>query len=128
MVPFFLMVNDHDDHLKSEQSLCPFKLVTGFPCPSCGITKSIVYFYEGDLGKSISYHILGPVVVFICLLVLLILPIELYTKKDYFKTYFYSKKLAYSLAIFLGIYHIIRLVYFINQHTLQDILKESIWK
>jgi hypothetical protein len=122
------MINDHDDHLKSAQSLCPFKLLTGFPCPSCGITKSIVYCYEGDLAKSISYHILGPAVVFICLLVLIVLPIELYTKKDVFKKYFYSKKLAYSLAIFLGVYHIIRLVYFINQHSFQDILKESIWK
>lgn len=122
------MLNDHDDHLKSDQSLCPFKLVTGFPCPSCGITKSMVYFYKGDIIKSISYHILGPAVVIICLLVVVLLSIELVTKKDYFKNYFYNKKLAYSLAIFLGIYHIIRLVFFINQHTLQEILKESIWK
>jgi len=122
------MLNDHNDHLKSEQSLCPFKCLTGFPCPSCGITKSIVYFYQGDLVKSVSYHILGPAVVIICVLVVVLLSIELRTNKDYFKHYFYSKKLGYSLAIFIGVYHIIRLVYFIKQHSIQDILKESIWK
>jgi hypothetical protein len=122
------MLNDSGDHLKNDQSLCPFKLLTGFPCPSCGITKSIVYFYEGDIVKSISYHILGPVVVFFCLATILLLSVELKTKKDYFKQYLYSKKMAYSLAIFLGIYHIIRLIYFINHHSLPEILKESIWK
>jgi hypothetical protein len=122
------MLNDSDDHLKNSQSLCPFKLLTGFPCPSCGITKSIVYFYEGNLVKSISYHILGPLVVFFCLVIIVLFSVELITKKDYFKSYLYSKKLAYVLAIFLGIYHIIRLIYFINQHSLQEILKESIWK
>jgi hypothetical protein len=122
------MLNDGGDHLKNDQSLCPFKLLTGFPCPSCGITKSIVYFYEGDIVKSISYHILGPAVVFFCLAAILLLSVELKTKKDYFKQYLYSKMMAYGLAIFLGIYHIIRLVYFVNHHSFQEILKESIWK
>lgn len=122
------MLNNSDDHLKTDQSLCPFKLLTGFPCPSCGITKSIIYFYEGNIGKSISYHILGPLVVLLCVLVIFFLSTELYTKKDYFKKYFYSKKLAYGIAFFLGVYHIVRLYFFINQHSYQQILKESIWK
>lgn len=122
------MLHDGGDHLKNDQSLCPFKLLTGFPCPSCGITKSIVYFYEGDMVKSISYHILGPVVVFLCLSVIVLFSVELKTKKDYFTHYFYSKKLAYGLAIFLGIYHVIRLIIFINQHSFEEILRESIWK
>jgi hypothetical protein len=103
-------------------------MLTGFPCPSCGITKSIVYFYEGNVFKSISYHILGPAVVFFCLMVIVLLSVELKTQKDYFKQYIYSKKLAYGLAIFLGIYHIIRLVYFVNEHSFQEILRESVWK
>jgi hypothetical protein len=122
------MLNNGDDHLKNDQSLCPFKMLTGFPCPSCGITKSIVYFYEGNVFKSISYHILGPAVVFFCLMVIVLLSVELKTQKDYFKQYIYSKKLAYGLAIFLGIYHIIRLVYFVNEHSFQEILRESVWK
>ncbi|MGK4566332.1 DUF2752 domain-containing protein [Flavobacterium sp. 3HN19-14] len=58
-VPFFLMLFNHDNHLETAQSLCPFKMLTGFPCPGCGITKSMVYFYSGDLSKSLHYHVLG---------------------------------------------------------------------
>lgn len=122
------MLNDKDDHLKNSQSLCPIKMLTGFPCPSCGITKSIVYFYKGNIVESISYHILGPIVVVICFLIIGLLSFELITKKEYFNEYIYSRKLAYGLAIFIGLYHIIRLIYFIHEHSFQEVLKESIWK
>lgn len=128
MIPFFLMLNNTDDHLKKDQSLCPIKMLTGFPCPSCGITKSIVSFYEGRLLVSISYHILGPITVVFSMLLIVLLSVEITTKKEYFNHYLYHKKAAYGLAIFLGIYHIIRLVFFVQQHSIQEILKESIWK
>lgn len=102
-------------------------MATGFPCPSCGITKSLVYFYQGDIQTSIYYHILGPAVVFFCVFTIALLFIEIKTKKEYFNQYFYSRKLAYGLAISLGVYHIIRLIYFIQEHTFSEILKESIW-
>jgi hypothetical protein len=122
------MFTNDNDHLKTDQSFCPLKMLTGFPCPSCGITKSMVYFYEGNLLKSILYHVLGPAVIFFCLFIIILFSIELKTGKDYFKKYFYNRKLAYGLAIFLAVYHIIRLIYFVNEHSYQEILKESIWK
>ncbi len=128
MIPFFLMLGNTDGHLKNDQSFCPVKMLTGFPCPSCGITKSIVYFYQGDIVRSISYHILGPATVFLCAFTIVLLSIEIKTKKEYFNQYLYNKKTAYGLAIFIGVYHIIRLIYFIHEHTVQEILKESIWK
>jgi hypothetical protein len=128
MIPFFLMLNDKDDQLKNDQSLCPIKMVTGFPCPSCGITKSIVYFYKDNVSESIAYHILGPATVVFCFLIIVLLSVELITKKEYFNKYIYSRKLGYGLAISIGLYHVIRLVYFITEHSFQEILKESIWK
>lgn len=122
------MLNDGNDHLKTDQSLCPLKMLTGFPCPSCGITKSMVYFYKGNFLKSIQYHIFGPPLIFFCLFIILLFSFELKTGKDYFNNYFYSRKLAYSLAVFLAVYHIVRLVYFVHEHSFQEILKESIWK
>jgi hypothetical protein len=103
-------------------------MLSGFPCPGCGITKSMVYFYEGDLHKSLYYHILGPFVIAFCVATVAVLSIELITKKEYFTRLLFSKKLAYSLAIFLAIYHFIRIVYFINTNSLDDILRQSIWK
>lgn len=122
------MLNNHNDHLKSDQSLCPLKALTGMPCPSCGITKSMVYFYEGNLLKSIEYHILGPFVIAFCFFVIVLFAVELKTKKDYFQKYLYSRKLAYGLALFLIIYHIIRLIFFLQNHTFDDVMRESVWK
>lgn len=103
-------------------------MLTGFPCPGCGITKSIVYFYEGDLLKSLSYHILGPFVVVFCVATILVLITELFTKKNYFSPWIYNSKVAFGLGLFLGIYHLIRLIFFIKNNNLDSILKESIWK
>jgi uncharacterized membrane protein len=103
-------------------------MLTGFPCPGCGITKSLVYFYEGDLYKSVSYHILGPFVIAFCLFTIIVLSAELITKKEYFNKWLYSKKLAYGLAIFLAVYHIIRLGYFVYDNSWSSIVQQSIWQ
>lgn len=128
MVPFFLMFFNQSSHLEADQSLCPLKMLSGFPCPGCGITKSLVFFYEGDLQKSLYYNIFGPLVIAFCIATIVVLTTELITKKEYFTQYLYSKKLAYSLAIFLAAYHFIRIIYFINTNSMDDILRQSIWR
>jgi hypothetical protein len=128
IIPFFFMLNDGDNHLETAQSLCPLKMLTGFPCPGCGITKSLVYFYEGDLWRSLTFHIFGPFVILFSLATVIVLSTELITKKEYFNTYIYNKKIAYFLAFVLVIYHIIRLVYFIKTNDFDTILKQSIWE
>ena len=103
-------------------------MLSGFPCPGCGITKSLVYFYEGDLGKSLYYHILGPFVIAFCIATIVVLSTELVTQKEYFTKLLFNKKLAYGLAIFLASYHFIRILYFINNNSIDDILRQSIWR
>lgn len=128
MIPYFLMLFDANNHLETDQSLCPLKMLTGFPCPGCGITKSLVYFYEGDLQKSLYYHILGPLVIAFCVVTIVVLTTELITKKEYFNKWLFNKKLAYSLAIFLATYHFVRIIYFIKTNSIDAILHQSIWK
>lgn len=128
VIPFFFMLHNGDNHLETAQSLCPFKMMTGFPCPGCGITKSLVYFYQGDFYKSISYHILGPFVLLFSFISVVVLTIELFTKKEYFNAVLYNKKLAYTLGFFLLGYHVIRLVLFVQRNSLDSVLKASIWK
>lgn len=128
MVPFFLIVFHQNTHLETAQSLCPLKMLTGFPCPGCGITKSLVYFYEGDLQKSLYYHILGPFVILFCIVTIGVLSAELITKKEYFNGLLFNKKLGYGLAIFLATYHFIRIIYFIKNNSIDDILRQSIWR
>lgn len=128
VIPFFLMLQNGNNHLETDQSLCPFKMLTGFPCLGCGITKSLVYFYEGDLYKSLYYHILGPFVVLFCVVTIFVLLAELITKKEYLNGVIYNKKLGYVLACFLIFYQIARITYFVENNTYDSILKESIWK
>jgi len=126
-IPFFLMLFNGDNHLETDQSLCPFKMLAGFPCPGCGITKSLVYLYEGDIYKSLYYHIFGPLVIAFSIVTILVLSVELITKKEYFNSILFNKKLAYFLGIFLAVYHLVRLVYFIINNDFDSIIRQSIW-
>jgi len=45
---------------------CVFKAATGFPCPTCGATRSVVHIAHGDIGKAFS---LNPLVTAIVILV-----------------------------------------------------------
>jgi hypothetical protein len=50
--------------LTSGPSLCPFKVMTGLPCPGCGLTRSTVAFLHGDITTSFYFHPLGaPMVI-----------------------------------------------------------------
>ena len=51
--------------------LCPFRRITGLPCPGCGLTRSCVAFLHGDLSRSLHFHPFGPLVVVIIAVVLL---------------------------------------------------------
>jgi hypothetical protein len=44
-------------------SVCPFAVVSGLPCPGCGLTRSVVTLLQGRLADSWHFHPLGPVLV-----------------------------------------------------------------
>jgi hypothetical protein len=50
------------DWVQDGPLLCPFRLLTGLPCPGCGMTRSVVALAHGDLQSSLFYHPLGVVV------------------------------------------------------------------
>ena len=127
-IPFLIYYNDNGS-LESEQSLCPFKMLTGFPCPGCGITKSIVYFYDGNIYKSLLHHLFGPFIVGLSLFLFVKFTVEFKQNKTFIDiSYNNRKKIAYSIAITLAVYHIIRIIYFITTNSYTDVLKESIWR
>jgi hypothetical protein len=39
---------------------CWFRLVTGLPCPTCGMTRSYVKLLKGDISGSVRAHPAGP--------------------------------------------------------------------
>lgn len=40
-------------------TLCPFRLITGLPCPGCGMGHSLVHALRGDFAGSLRFHPLG---------------------------------------------------------------------
>ena len=35
---------------------CPFKALTGIPCPGCGMTRAVLFACKGDFRKAFHYH------------------------------------------------------------------------
>jgi hypothetical protein len=56
-------------------ALCPFKLVTTWDCPGCGLTRSLVLALHGNLVASYSMHIWG---IPLMLILLFQIPFRLY--------------------------------------------------
>ena len=44
---------------ESGVNLCPFRLLTGLPCPGCGMGHALVYALRGDFAASFHSHPLG---------------------------------------------------------------------
>ena len=40
---------------------CPLLALTGIFCPTCGLGRSLIYFFKGDLITSLHYHPLGAI-------------------------------------------------------------------
>ena len=53
-------------YLKNYYSLpgisCPFRQITGVPCPTCFLTRSTCLAFQGDLENSFKMHIFGPLI------------------------------------------------------------------
>lgn len=41
-------------------TLCPFRLLTGHPCPGCGMGHALTAGMRGDWAASFRFHPLGP--------------------------------------------------------------------
>jgi hypothetical protein len=124
-VPYVIMATNPT--VETSQSLCPMKLLSGLPCPGCGITKALVFAYRGELYKSLSFHIFGFPAIAACIVAIMTLGAELITGKEYFNSLFYSRRLAYILAFILGGYHLVRTIVFVCGHSWVEILRESVW-
>lgn len=49
------------DHIEDGPVLCPFRALTGLPCPGCGLTRSWVYAAHGWWRESFAANAFGLV-------------------------------------------------------------------
>lgn len=52
--------------------LCPFRLLTGYPCPLCGITRSVAALGAGDVEAGLALNPLGVAVLPLAVVVLVL--------------------------------------------------------
>ncbi|MFA7089304.1 MAG: DUF2752 domain-containing protein [Bacteroidales bacterium] len=114
-------------HLQESQSFCPFKMLTGLPCPGCGMVKSMVSLYKGNLVESFRFHLFGPLLVLFFTSALFVMTVELIRGHNFKIRWLYNMKLAYGAAVLMGSYHLVRIILFVSEHSFREILHESIW-
>ncbi|MFN8103791.1 MAG: DUF2752 domain-containing protein [Acidimicrobiia bacterium] len=57
----FVLAGIGGGHAVDGPVLCPLRLLTGIPCPACGLTSSFTELAGGHIGAATSASPLGPV-------------------------------------------------------------------
>ncbi len=77
-------------------TVCPFKLVTGIPCPACGSTRATIHLLNGHLLKSVQINPFGLVSTILLMISVLWMLLDIFRKKE---TFFKFLKKNWSLEI-----------------------------
>jgi hypothetical protein len=59
IVSRLLPIPGADGRLAHLPSVCPFHIVTGLPCPGCGLTRAFVCLSHGQFVQSLHWHPIG---------------------------------------------------------------------
>lgn len=76
LVPVFL------NPVESGWQVCYFKLMTGYSCPGCGMSRSLYAFSHFRLQESFHFHMMGPIIYASLLLLLLKFSFEAVSGRD----------------------------------------------
>ncbi len=109
LFPYYLDITQKS--IENKTSFCPLKLISGIPCPGCGVSKSIMYLYEGNFSKSIEHHLFGWLFLLILVYLLFVFTFELVVKKTTNNHVIFQPKILYIFGIILLIYYFYRLIF-----------------
>lgn len=83
---------------------CPIKLITGFPCPGCGITRACMALFKLDFIGAFNYY---PCIYILPLLFIIIL----FKKRPFFEFIYNSKLFWISLILIIITSYILRMIF-----------------
>ena len=84
-----------------------------FPCPGCGLTKSLYCIAKGDIVTSISYHPFGIVVECLAICILVLCYLDYKRNKTYVDRLLNLNLLWKGFAFIFFLFYVSRLLYFI---------------
>jgi hypothetical protein len=92
--------------------LCPFRFLTGLPCPGCGLTRSFCAVARGEFADAVAYHLFGPVLFAILLPGIVLLLVEGLTRHRIrvVNSVLFSTRGAYVAGGLLAAFHLARLI------------------
>jgi len=83
---FYKIIYSESSHL----TFCMIKNVTGYACPSCGTTRAVQLFLQGNFAASLQMNPFGIIVATLMLIAPVWILFDLITKRETF--YFWYKK------------------------------------
>ena len=81
----------------SQFSVCIIKNITGFACPSCGTTRAVQLFFQGNFIASLQTNPFGVIVALLMIISPVWILFDLITKRETF--YFWYKKTEQIITI-----------------------------
>lgn len=91
---------------------CPFRHLTGIPCPTCGMTRSFMAIARGNLSEAVSQHLFGPIVFAGLLIAVAHIGVELLTGRQvsvFYSRFFQQRKLQLFFLVMFFSYYGLRL-------------------
>lgn len=94
---FYVFISAWLDPMQ-EKTLCIYKNITGYPCPGCGMTRSTISLFKGNIIESFFYNPLAIVVNIMLIVAFVWMIVDLAQNKVRFET-FIRKKMHPALLI-----------------------------
>jgi hypothetical protein len=94
---------------------CPFLLLTGIPCPGCGLTRATLLLLRGRVTDSLHFHAFSPVVLLGLLILASAVVLPEGTRMRWVDTLTWLEKRTGVVLILLGaliVYWLARLIFF----------------
>jgi hypothetical protein len=124
--PLYVYFTNNYDALIAQPSLCPFKSLTGLFCLGCGITKSIVSCYYGNITHAFAHHILGSFLLLAACIVLVLCMAQMVTNRTVVKKSKYAMHIFYGLLMVLSVYNLVINTVYISTYSKQYIFKHTV--
>jgi uncharacterized protein DUF2752 len=84
-------------------TLCTFRNLTGYDCPGCGLTRSVIALLHGDVGGSLRAHPLGAIV-FVLGLALWGTALYSWARRGRFVSWIGARTPTWAFAAFFAVY------------------------